>query len=164
MDIGAIIVKQREKKKLSQRALAQKAGIRQATLTSIERGGEVKLTTADSILSALGLGLEVTPLGGDADASAQRQAEIKRVQAIVKQRRSKLQALLGELSLRQIRHVREINRKTNTGYLAELWNEFLQLDQPTMQKALDAERFKGMAWQSLLQANPFIVAGVGSWA
>ncbi|MBP6278585.1 MAG: helix-turn-helix transcriptional regulator [Rhodocyclaceae bacterium] len=164
MDIGAIIVKQREEQKLSQRALAQKAGIRQATLTSIERGGEVKLTTADSILSALGLSLEVTPLGGDADASEQRQAEIKRVQAIVKQRRSKLQALLGELSLRQIRHVREINRKTNTGYLAELWNEFLQLDQSTMQKALDAERFKGMAWQSLLQANPFIVAGVGSWA
>ena len=164
MDIGAIIVKQREEQKLSQRALAQKAGIRQATLTSIERGGEVKLTTADSILSALGLGLEVTPLGGGADASEQRQAEIKRVQAIVKQRRSKLQALLGELSLRQIRHVREINRKTNTGYLAELWNEFLQLDQSTMQKALAAERFKGMAWQSLLQANPFIVAGVGSWA
>ena len=165
MDIGAIIVKQREDLKLSQRALAQKAGIRQATLTSIERGGEVKLATADSILSALGLGLEVMPLGtGAASASVQRQAEIKRVQEMVKQRRSKLQSLLGDLSARQIRHVREINLKTNTGYLAELWAEFLQLDQSAMQTALDAERYKGMAWQSLLQANPFIVAGLGSWA
>jgi transcriptional regulator with XRE-family HTH domain len=165
MDIGAIIVKQREELKLSQRALAQMAGIRQATLTSIERGGEVKLATAASILAALGLGLEVMPLGGGtASASAQRQAEIRRVREMVKQRQTKLQSLIGDLSLRQIRHVRAVNLKTNTGYLAELWDEFLQLDQSAMQKALDAKRFKGMAWQSLLQANPFIVAGVGSWA
>ena len=165
MDIGAIIVKHREQQMLSQRALAQKARIRQATLTSIERGGEVKLATARNILSVLGLAIDVIPLGGGVTSSnAQRQAEIKRVQDMVKQRRSKLQSLLGDLSLRQIRHVREVNLKTNTGYLAELWGEFLQLDQAAMRKALDAERYRGMAWQSLLQANPFIVAGVGSWA
>ena len=165
MDIGAIIVKQREGLKLSQRALAQRAGIRQATLTSIERGGEVKLATADSILSALGLSLVVTPRDtGAPSAIVQRQAEIKRVQEEVKQRRHKLQSLLSDLSVRQIRHVRQINLKTNTGYLAELWGDFLQLDQAAMLKALNAERFKGMAWQSLLQANPFIVAGMGSWA
>ena len=165
MEIGAVIVKQREELKLSQRALALKAGIRQATLTSIERGGEVKLATANSILSVMGLSLVVMPGVTDApSAIMQRQAEIKRVQREVKQRRSKLQFLLGDLSVRQIRQVREINLKTNTGYLAELWDEFLQLDQSAMQTALDAERFRGMAWQSLLQANPFIVAGIGSWA
>ena len=164
MDIGAIVVRQREQRKLSQRALAQKAGIRQATLTSIERGGEVKLATADRILAALGLSLEVIPLGGGAASpSARRQAEIRRVQEMVKQRQTKLQALLGGLSSRQIRQVREVNLQTNTGYLAELWDEFLQLDQSAMQQALAARRFNGMAWQSLLQANPFIVAGVGSW-
>jgi hypothetical protein len=94
----------------------------------------------------------------------ERQREIERMQLHVRKRRNELHALLGDVSECQIFHVREINLKTNTGYLAELWDDFLQLDRLTMQKALDDERFKGMAWQSLLQANPFIVAGVGSWA
>jgi transcriptional regulator with XRE-family HTH domain len=168
MDIAKIIVEQRGEQNLSQRALALKAGIRQATLSSIESGGEVKLATARSILLALGMDLDVVPVAvsprkAKKNPVAERQSELKRMRQHASKRRGQLQSLLGDVSARQIRHVREINKKTNTGYLAELWDDFLQLDRLAMQKALDDERFKGMAWQSLLQANPFIVAGVGSW-
>lgn len=168
MDFGALIVKHRDEQGLSQRALAQKVGIRQATLTSIERGGEVKLSTAHRILSALGQEFEVVA-GSDATSDTRsamqlRRREIQRMQQIVKQRQAKLSAVVDGLSAAEIRRVREINLQTNTGYLAELWDEFLRLNQAEMQQALTRPRFKGMAWQSLLQANPFIVAGVGSWA
>jgi transcriptional regulator with XRE-family HTH domain len=168
MDIAKIIIEQRGEQNLSQRALAQKAGIRQATLSSIESGGDVKLATARNVLLALGLVLDVVPVPvspreAKNSSATERASEIKRVREHVKKRRSELQSLLGELSTSQIRHVRQINQKTNTGYLAELWNDFLQLDHTAMQKALGADRFKGMAWQSLLQANPFIVARLGSW-
>ena len=165
MDIGKIIAEQRGRLNLSQRALARKAGVSQATLSSIERGGEVKPTTARSILSALDMDIEVVPIR-DAKNSliAERQREIKRVQEHFKKRRSELQSLLSDLPQRQIHHVREINQKTNMGYLAELWNDFLELDRASMQSKLEDERYKGMAWQSLLQANPFIVAGIGTWS
>lgn len=168
MDIAKIIVERRETQKLSQRALAQKAGIRQATLSSVERGGDVRWTTALSILFALGLDFDVVPVRTSSREAAKRQSmerqqEIRRVQAHVQKRRRELQVLLGKVSAQQIGDVRAMNRKTNTGYLAELWEEFLRLDHLAMHRMLDAEQFKGMAWQSLLQANPFIVAGVGSW-
>ena len=165
MDIADIIITQRSRQNLSQRALAQKAGIRQATLSSIEAGGDVKLATARSILHALGLELEAVPLSKVKNSSAaQRAVAIRRVLQHVRNRRGQLRSLLQSLSVRQLSYVSEINTKTNTGYLAELWDEFLRLDRAAMQSALDADRFKGMAWQSLLQANPFIVAKVGSWA
>lgn len=164
MDIGKIIADARGKQKLSQRSLAQKAGIRQATLSSIEKGGDVKLATARNILIALGLDFGVVSAGAENKSmAARRNIEIKRVRAHFRQRRSELQSLLDGLSETQIRHVLQVNRKTNAGYLAELWDAFLRLDKSSMAHALDDERFNGMAWQSLLQANPFIVAKVGQW-
>ena len=94
---------------------------------------------------------------------AERQAEIKRVLDYFRQRRLQLQSLLETLSARELRHVRTINKQTKGGYLAELWDEFHHLDVKAMKQALDGEQFNGMAWQSLLQANPFIVARVGNW-
>ena len=164
MDIGKTIVEWRVARNLSQRALAEKVAIRQATLSAIENGGAGKLATARRILLALDMDLEVVSLHGIENAPAlERKREIARVREQVDRRRKQLQSLPDNVSASQIRLVRNINKKTNTGYLAELWDDFLQLEQAAMQKALDAERFKGMAWQSLLQANPFIVAGSGSW-
>ena len=165
MDLGQIISGEREKLKLSQRALADKVGIRQATLSSIENGCDVKIGTARRILLALGMDLDVLPVNNARDKSlaAERKTEIERVRRYFKMRRQKLRALLDSLSAAQLHLVREINQKTNTDYLAELWDDFLRLDTSSQQKALDSERFHDMAWQSLLQANPFIVAGVGSW-
>ena len=164
MDIGAIIVGRRGELNLSQRALAQKAGIRQATLSSIESGGDVKMATAQNILLALGLDFNVVQARADNKSLvAARRAEIKRVREHFRQRRHYLQSLLDILSAREIRHVQAINKQTNYGYLAELWDEFLRLDKGAMKQALDDERFNGMPWQSLLQANPFIVARVGTW-
>jgi transcriptional regulator with XRE-family HTH domain len=164
MDIGKIIADERGKLNLSQRALAQKSGIRQATLSSIEQGGDVKLATARNILIALGLDFGVVSVVAEKKSMAeQRDAEIKRVSAHFLKRRSALKSLLDGLSATQIRHVRQVNQATNTGYLAELWDAFLMLDKPSMRRALDDQRFRGMAWQSLLQANPFIVAKVGDW-
>ena len=165
MDLGKFIVVQREQQSLSQRALAKKAGIRQATLSSIESGGEVKLATARSVLRVLGLDLGVVPLRTVSKRTATtREIEIQRLRNHVFKRRQKLRSMIGTMTGREMHRVIAINQETNTGYLAQLWDEFLQLDRSAMQTALDAERFKGMAWQSLLQANPFIVARVGSWA
>lgn len=165
MDLGQIICGEREKLKLSQRALADKVGIRQATLSSIENGGDVKIATARRVLLALGMDLDVLPIHRVTDKSlaAERKIEIERVRAHFKMRRGKLRALLDSLSVAQIRLVGEINKKTNTGDLAQLWDDFLHLDRSSMQTALNSERFRDMPWQSLLQANPFIVAEVGSW-
>ncbi len=165
MDLGQIISGEREKLGLSQRALADKAGIRQATLSSIENGGDVKIGTARRILLALGMDLAVLPVNNVRGKSpaAERKIEIERVRGHFKMRRQKLRGLLDSLSVTQIRLVREINQKANAGYLAELWEDFLRLDKSSMKRALDSERFHDMAWQSLFQANPFIVAGVGSW-
>ena len=165
MDIAQIILTQRMAQNLSQRALAQKAGIRQATLSAVECGGEIKLLTAQNILFALGLDFDIVQRRQEKPgALAQRAAEIKRLRRHVLKRRGELQLLLSALSAQQFEHVREINQQTNTGYLATLWDDFLRLNRSEMHAALDADRFNGMAWQSLLQANPFIVAGVGSWA
>lgn len=165
MELGEIILVEREKRNLSQRALAQKAGIRQATLSSIENGGDVRIGTARNILLALGMELDALPIKAERGKSlaAARQAEIARVRAHFEKRRETLRTLLESLPAAQIRQVRETNQKTNTGYLAELWDDFLRLDKSSMQKALASERFHDMAWQSLLQANPFIVARVGIW-
>ena len=73
-----------------------------------------------------------------------------------------MQSLLDTLSAREIRHVQKVNKQTNYGYLAGLWDEFLRLEVKAMKHALDGEQFHGMAWQSLLQANPFIMAKVGN--
>ena len=119
MDIGKIIVEQRSKRNISQRALAQMAGIRQATLSSIEAGGEVKLTTAQNILKALDLDIDVVPRRErNTVALAERRREIARVRAHAARRRNELQLLLPRLSAQQLRQVAEINRKTNTGYHA----------------------------------------------
>jgi transcriptional regulator with XRE-family HTH domain len=165
MEIDKLIVKHRTEQNLSQRELARKVGIRQATLCAVESGGDVKFATAQSILRALGLDFDAVPVRkAEGVPIAERADALQLVREHVLKRRRELKGLIGELSRQQIRHVREINLKTNTGYLAELWNDFLQLDLTAMQQALDVDRFKGMAWQSLLQANPFIVASVGSWA
>ena len=165
MDLAKIIATEREKLKLSQRALARKAGIRQATLSSIENGGDVRIGTARNILLALGMELDASPVkaGRKKSLAAERQIEIARVRVHFEKRRENLRSLLESLSAGQICQVRKINQKTNTGYLAELWDDFLQLDKPSMQMALTAGRFHDTAWQSLLQANPFIVARVGTW-
>ena len=121
MDIGKIIADERGKLNLSQRALAQKAGVRQATLSSIESGGDVKLATLRNILLALGRDINIAPAraGGKSVATA-RAKEIKRVNEHFRLRREQLQALLDTQSARQIHRVRAINQQTNTGYLAEL--------------------------------------------
>lgn len=59
-EIGQAIKLTRDKKELSQRVLAEKAGIRHATLTDIENGkSNCRLSTLIQIAEALGCELEV---------------------------------------------------------------------------------------------------------
>jgi transcriptional regulator with XRE-family HTH domain len=63
--VGGKIAGQRKKLKLSQAALAQKAGISRATLDALENGrsGEIGFTKLTRILTALGLELTLQPAG-----------------------------------------------------------------------------------------------------
>jgi transcriptional regulator with XRE-family HTH domain len=54
-----------EKKKISQLELAQKAGVRQATVSRFLTGERGKADTASEILGALGLELVAVPKGTD---------------------------------------------------------------------------------------------------
>ncbi len=66
--LGTEIIEHRKKLKLSQAALARKAGISRATLEALENGrsGEVGFRKVTKLLAALGLELKLQP------ASAQR--------------------------------------------------------------------------------------------
>lgn len=66
--IGAEVATRRKKSKLSQAALARKAGISRATLDALENGraGELGFTKLAKLLAALGLELKLQ------DASSQR--------------------------------------------------------------------------------------------
>ncbi len=68
ISIGTQIATRRKKSKLSQTALARKAGISRATLDALENGraGELGFTKLTKLLAALGLELKLQ------DASAQR--------------------------------------------------------------------------------------------
>ncbi len=68
VSIGADIARRRKQQKLSQLALAKKAGISRATLDALENGrsGELGFSKVAKILAALGLELRLQP------ASSQR--------------------------------------------------------------------------------------------
>jgi transcriptional regulator with XRE-family HTH domain len=59
--IGGKIAEQRRKRKLSQLALARKAGVSRATLDALENGraGELGFTKLTKLLAALGLELKL---------------------------------------------------------------------------------------------------------
>ena len=68
ISIGAQVATRRKKFKLSQAALARKAGMSRATLDALENGraGEIGFTKLTKLLAALGLELKLQ------DASSQR--------------------------------------------------------------------------------------------
>ncbi|MGO9377631.1 MAG: helix-turn-helix domain-containing protein [Dissulfurispiraceae bacterium] len=59
-DIAVKIAIEREKLKLSQAALAQKAGITQQQLSRIENAHDYQLSTLSKVLNALGISFEFT--------------------------------------------------------------------------------------------------------
>jgi len=89
-----------------------------------------------------------------------RQAEIERLNRQVAAKREKLAQLICGLSRKEIARVKAVNRQVRVGALSELWDCFLSLPTSQQMDALKSPRFEGMAWQSLLQANPFVLAGV----
>ncbi len=72
--IGAIIRRARRQTRLTQGALGAKTGLRQATISELERGeGDVRLSTLLDVLAALGLELVIDERGR---ASAERLDDI----------------------------------------------------------------------------------------
>lgn len=60
--IGNLIRNERRRKALSQTALASMAGLRQASISSIENGSpNTKLQTLLTVLAALGLEFQIAP-------------------------------------------------------------------------------------------------------
>ena len=61
--LGEMIAEHRRKQKLSQEALARKAGISRATLDALENGrsGELGFSKISKLLAALGLELKIEP-------------------------------------------------------------------------------------------------------
>ncbi len=53
MELGQVIKKRREDKKMSQQELADKAGITQATVSRLEKGSDIKLAHLKNIAVAL---------------------------------------------------------------------------------------------------------------
>jgi HTH-type transcriptional regulator/antitoxin HipB len=60
-DIGWTIRKHREKAGLSQTELAEKCEMRQATISKIESGGEIYISSLLNVLDALNLKIEIKP-------------------------------------------------------------------------------------------------------
>lgn len=89
---------------------------------------------------------------------SERQAEIKRLNNLVQSKKEKLAKLLCGLSRKDIARVRSANRQAQVGVLSDLWDHFLNLPADQQINALKEPRFEGMSWQSLLQANPFVLA------
>jgi len=62
--IGAAIRRARRQARLTQAALGAKTGLRQATISELERGeGDVRLSTVLDVLAALGLELVIDERG-----------------------------------------------------------------------------------------------------
>lgn len=89
---------------------------------------------------------------------SERQAEIERLNNLVQSKKEKLAKLLFGLSRKDFARVKSANRQAQVGVLTELWDHFLNLPTDQQINALKEPRFEGMSWQSLLQANPFVLA------
>jgi hypothetical protein len=87
---------------------------------------------------------------------AQRQAEIAKVVAQVDRKRTLLaqRLLAGEFDLQQARD----RNAGMPGVLGQRWAEFLDLPASEQAATLREPRFRGMAWQSLLQCSPFLMS------
>jgi len=59
--LGAVIQRQRREKRLTQKELGERAGLRQETISNIERGENARLESLLAVLAALDLELTVRP-------------------------------------------------------------------------------------------------------
>lgn len=83
-----------------------------------------------------------------------RQAEIEKIMRGVTQKRYKLTERIVRNDV-DTDDARQRNKKM-PGLLGELWAVFIELPAEQQVKELDCPQFKGMAWQSLLQCNPYL--------
>ena len=94
----------------------------------------------------------------DHEAAMVRQHEIAKVLAQVDASKRRLGSMLRRQALTpdDMQLAKRMNSSSNP-LLAKLWAEFIALPLADQEDALAELRFKGMHWQSLMQANPFAV-------
>lgn len=87
--------------------------------------------------------------------SLEEQAAKAQAICLAAERKSALVLFLGTpLSPNSLSKVRKRN-SNRSGMLSALWSEFIDLPRGDQLTALEGARYKGMAWQSLIQCNPF---------
>lgn len=88
----------------------------------------------------------------DPVAYAERQAEIAKLMARVKEKQLYLSGLIasGKVDMNDAR----FRNATMPGILGDHWASFIELPESAQIEALSLTEFKGMAWQSLLQCRP----------
>jgi hypothetical protein len=86
--------------------------------------------------------------------SCEEQAAAEAQRLAAERKTALVQFLVTPLSANLLSKVRKRN-SSKAGMLGALWSEFIDLPRGDQLAALEGARYKGMAWNSLMQCNPF---------